>query len=340
MRATPLTLLAALLATAGVASACSLASEPPGPGAFTLWRDGANETLVPVDGRMLGAGCELSNPHVVVGDTFAWVEMAMMAAGEPRDAHVLDLETGEARVVRGFTRGSLDAFGVWNDHIAYWAWTPTGDDWRRRANEFALVDIETGTRRALPFPDAAYTQAAVGGGIVAAVARADDGAGSVWAYDLAREAWLLQGVPGESLVGTPHVHVAAASDAWLLLGAREGFVAYALATGETRDVPLQPGRWTLEGDWAYNAHARLRYHLPSGESEPLAVPEGEVLSYQGGRAVLGRYSAPEAATIEESRGEPEDAPAAADSLLPRLAGGGLAIAIVAGSALFAWRRGA
>ncbi|HVM44781.1 MAG TPA: hypothetical protein VM582_02505, partial [Candidatus Thermoplasmatota archaeon] len=83
-----------LVLAAPTAAACSLAGPVPPPGAFTLRFADGTERDVAVEGRLLGAMCELSNRHALAGDLFAWVEVKRHVTNAPWDVHVLDLARG------------------------------------------------------------------------------------------------------------------------------------------------------------------------------------------------------------------------------------------------------
>lgn len=288
-------LLALLLLASGSASACSLAGMPLGPGAFTVWSlEGEALAVVPVQGRMLGASCELSNRHALQGDVFAWIEMREQRSGEAKDLHVLDLSTGEKVARKGLTTAQLDAMSLWGDRFLWWAWEPAGV--AGRTGEFAWVDWRTGERGTLPFPDLSFVSVAMHGPLVAAVSR-NDTMDALWVFDASTGEWHERGLPAKALAGERHLWAWGLTDreVWVEAGARA--VAYDFREKEVRPAGGETRHRLVDGGWAYETFPTFRrVNLTDGRVEELPRPDGVIVSVQDGRVVTGTFSAPELAT--------------------------------------------
>ncbi|HWH08101.1 MAG TPA: hypothetical protein VNX21_02810 [Candidatus Thermoplasmatota archaeon] len=292
MRA-PLLLLATLLAP--VAGACSLAGPVPGPGVFSVEPLAGGEAWrVEVRGRMLGGTCELSNPHALDGDAFAWVEVARLESGAPRDVHVR-WRDGTQVVHRGVTRDHVEALalrdGVLLLHARAWA-SPGAAD----ARTFLRMDARTGEARPLPFPPGDWHPVAAEGSVLVALRR-DAEAQRAWlhAYDAAADAWLLRDADLASL-GLPWfsgpVEVSERHALFLPPGGPPRVVD--LRTGEARDVAGLPEvLLDLDGEWAYGSGLAglVRVSLEDGRREVLGrAADWNLVSVQQGHVVVGTYA--------------------------------------------------
>lgn len=276
-----------LLLVTPAAAACSMSAPVAMPGAFTLALADGSEREVVVDGRLLGAGCELSNRHALAGGLFAWVEVERFATGYPWDLHVLDLATGEERVHRDVAGGHVDALGLYErTALLYWR------DWSTPAAErtFVALDVDTGERRRLPMPPQDYVSVTIERSVVAALSR-DGDASFLTVYDARADRFLRESEP----VPSP-AWLRAASDRWLVLdGTNGGLRAQRIEGGPFE--PFGGSEWLVDvdGDDAYlrGEQGLVRVRLTDGSVGSVPVRNATLLSVHEGAHVYGRYSAPE-----------------------------------------------
>lgn len=292
---------------APVASACSLAGPVPGPGTFTLvpW-DGGHDVTVVVEGRMLGAGCELSNVFSLRDGVFAWLEYTQ--AGREwawREVHILDLATGEKRIVRA-DDGSVESFALVGGTLVYMT-TRYGEP----APSASLVfhDLATGTSERMDLVEHGLPRLVSDGRHVAWTLRENwpQGPDLVSLLDVETRAWLLRDVRAPDLVGDEHVQLVAMGGGWLVMQSRSGSWLHALESGTTRpwgggdraSAPMRHVSAILDG-YAYEVDpwgsgpAVSRTLLPDGPREPMDVQLPQpFLGVGEGYWVTGRYSAPE-----------------------------------------------
>ncbi|HUR68791.1 MAG TPA: hypothetical protein VM370_06050 [Candidatus Thermoplasmatota archaeon] len=292
-------LLLALLTLAPTAAACSMAGPVPGPGAFILVPDdgGANVTI-PVEGRMSGAGCELSNAHLLQDGTFAWLEYDWNP--NARTVHLRNMSTGETRVVP-LKSAEATEFGLWNGHLVYLANDFT--DGIPPTSHVYWHDIATDAAVELPFPSGNYPAISHDGRYVAASLRTNgfEGPDLIYLYDLEEMRFLVDGRPARELVGEDFVWPGAMGSGWLVLGGVRTPRLYELATGTVtsganpdvyRAGAIVGGRawlWEDEG----GAMTLRSIVLPNGTVERHGTVDGRIIGKVLGYTVLGEYSAPQ-----------------------------------------------
>lgn len=280
-------LLLALLAP--TAAACSLAGPVPPPGAFTLrWPDG-DARVVPVEGRLLGGMCELSNKHDLGDGLFAWVEVDQHVSDAPWNVHVLDLGTGKTIVIEDVARASLDAIGVY-DRTVLVGWR----DWRSPDGPTSVIaiDLDTRERREVDLPDDRYAGLQIEGSRVYALARIGEGEDRIDVYDDKKRAVIARhDVPGPTWIR-------AASEQWIVVDVPNG-------GGRMRAVHAEDGGLTelsesgwlvdVDGDAAYfqGSGVATRVRLPGGERATLPAQNWTLRSVHEGVQVHGAYSAPD-----------------------------------------------
>lgn len=302
MRALGLLLLALLAPTA---AACSLAGPVPGPGAFTLVpMEGGLPVVIAVEGRELGAACELSNPHALEGTTFAWRETAWRRSGDTQhEVHLLDLATGEKRIVP-YGGQHTDGFWLWNGTLLFVQHDFDGDQLPPETS-LVMLDLVTREERVLSFPDRGSLHVSFADGLVSGLQRdaGYEGPVHVWLYDVGAERWLLEDVPMRELIGEEEGWGTVVTREWMTFGTRTDDLLYHIPTGElrreTRDEMSPRGRtWAILDGWAYQSRWNgsgeevVRYRFPDGEPERVDEPRG-LVGIIPGYFVLGDYSAPE-----------------------------------------------
>lgn len=298
-----------LLLLAPTVSACSFAGPVPGPAAFTLVpMEGGEARTIVVDGRMSGGMCELSNPHLLVDGVFAWMEYQYPRSGSYREAHLLDLATGEKRVIR-LASPDVDKFGLRDGKLVYQARDFSGA--LPPPSVFYVHDVETGDLETLPFPDGNWVSMATDGRYLAASRRENgyEGPDRIYLYDITTRSWVFENETAAQLTGDAFAWMVAVGDGWLVASARDAYVAYDIGTGArhwlngTREAPVRVDRIGAVVDgWAYTwnvydgaaGRTRIeRYLLPNGPRETLdAPPNATVVGIVPGYTVLGDYSAP------------------------------------------------
>lgn len=187
--APPLLALALLVLAVPPAQACSLAGPVPGPGMFELRPvDSASPPVrIEVEGRILGAMCDLSNPHALGGGWFAWFEHDM--AGGPWSLHARDLATGEGVKLENVTQRRVLEMGTDGMRV-YWYEHGFAEADGTRDHAFMSFDLATRNLTRLDLPRLHYADVAIDGSLVAATSRAiwnESGGINLSAYD-AREA--------------------------------------------------------------------------------------------------------------------------------------------------------
>lgn len=300
----PLLLAPALLALALVPTghACSLAGPVPGPGQFQVRPvEGGPPVRVDVEGRMLGAMCDLSNPYAVGGGWFVWFEHDQ--AGGPWSLHARDLATGETLAHENVTPRHVEALGT-DGARAYWyerGWTRADatDD-----HAFMTLDLATGDRARLDLPPAGYVDVAIDRSLLVMTTRAPSNASApmeVGAYDAREARWVLPPTSTFDLELGPQasLHDVDARSGRVLLDAdRVLDLATRATTRLDRGAFMPVG---LDGGYAYSFGAAnlsqpqglWRQSLASGGHE--AVDPNlfqRPLGVQDGRVVLGAYGAP------------------------------------------------
>lgn len=304
MRVLGLLLLALLAPTA---AACSLAGPVPGPGAFTLMpMDDGEQIVIAVEGRELGAGCELSNPHALDGTTFAWRETDWPRSGVRYEAHLLDLATGEKRTLR-YGAGHTEGFALWDGRLLYVE--SAFQDGAPPTVRVKQLDLATGAEDvALALPGEHHVSVSARDGLVFAITRANgyEGPDAVHLFDLGSSRWILAGVPMRELTGEEIGWGRVLSAEWVELGAREGTRLYHVPTGAISEprppaAPTFGVAGTLVDGWMYGSlwdteaskEVLTRFRFPDGPRERVETPPGRLVGIVPGFYVLGAYSAPE-----------------------------------------------
>lgn len=141
MRWIPAALVTAFALLSTSAAACSLAGPVPGPGQFFLFDlTSGKEIEVPVAGRWLGAGCELSNPFAFDGATFAWSEGPETSTAQ----QTMRIRTGDGKI-QTLTTSSANhhEIGLTATHVYYLAGDySSGNLWKQRLDDHQETRVD------------------------------------------------------------------------------------------------------------------------------------------------------------------------------------------------------
>jgi hypothetical protein len=327
------TLLLAL--TTGTVAACDFAAPVPGPGHFFLYNlSTGDEVDIPVKGRFLGAGCELSNLFAFDGKRFVWQEGPERYSPEDiQTVFLLELASGQRQTLK-LSGSHHYGLGLGEDFLLHVSRTGNGPSqlWR--------YDLGAGTDKLLPIPlpSGGYTLA---DGQIAWRTQAPGGEFRFHVYDAATNRYVLRDRSPADLGLPKDAHLTGFGRGWLVFGSGENngdrSYVYRVDTDKTKvfdDAPRIGYGWVHEGrsyrlDWdeAYEHQKLVVFDLANGrETEIGRVPHPSASHpvYRDGRVVLATYADVERHTHDGSSLPPVVVPFAG----PILGVGAFALAVL------------
>lgn len=284
-------LAALLLIVVPSASACSLARVPPEPGAFFLWNPTDEEThAVPVDGRELGAGCELSNPFGLTHERLAYA--SSNHGSQTARVLVHNLTTNQTTRIDTQAERITDV-SLFEDAVLALEERYEED----RELSVHLHGLEEESSRRLPVDASQRSQIVLEGALVIVLDRGEDARLSV--YDAREDAWRFEDRGLEDPAVPEHPGIRAASQRWLLFGLDDPGL-YDLEGEQAHEFTLPNGASPVGIDEARlfyatredGEHILWRVDLPDGNHQRVGAAQHDPLGASAGWVVLGAYSAP------------------------------------------------
>lgn len=292
------------LGVAAPAHACSLATDYDyGDHGLIHVKDVvANETLASlrVENRMLGAGCELSNPRDIDGDLVAWSEPSRDHDDDRLTIYVHDLAKNHTRQVHTVAARYTESLSVHGDQVVHLSKVKVGryeDNSRRYEPLMFIVDTASGSAVQRDLDPSRRVD--IGGPWVAWGKFDEERGPLLWLYNAVEDTWALEGGSLADLGLPQGMGLRLVGDEWLLFQSANETWAYEIATERAYDVGVSPKEfWSgalSDGHlWTWGHRTPFtRIVLPDGEPMTFDTKGPSDMGAFGGDIVLvGQYSTP------------------------------------------------